>query len=73
MDLVKWLQKQKKHRHREHSGDVASDDIDDVDDVTRKGRQYRSHSVDPTSGHYLSTPNVSRNLAHHHSGMKSFS
>ena len=66
MDLVKWLQKQKRHHHhRDRSSDIATDDADDIDDIAHKGRQYRSHSVDPSSAHY-----VNMSLAHHHSGIR---
>ena len=70
MDLVKWLQKQKKQRLRDHSGDIDTDDNDIDSDIANKGRQYRSRSVDPTSATFLTAQNVNKNLAHHHSGMK---
>ena len=56
MDLVKWI-KPKKRR----------DENDDDDEVRRVGRQYRSHSVDPTSAHYIAAQNM--NLAHHAGGI----
>jgi uncharacterized protein (DUF488 family) len=52
MDLVKWLQKQKK---------TAYDDCDDDAEAARRRRHTRSRSVDPTSVHFAAAVN----LAHH--------
>ena len=61
MDLVKWIQKQKKHSN--HVDDEDDDDFDDANVTRSRARQYRSRSVDPTSPHYIAAQTY--NLAHH--------
>ncbi len=53
MDLMRWIQKQKRHRD-----DVALQD----DGHHNERRQHRSKSIDPESLNYLGAP---INLAHH--------
>lgn len=52
MDLMRWIQKQKRHR----------DDVDLDDDGVYVGRKHRSKSIDPESLSYQVTL---MNLAHH--------
>ena len=60
MDLVKWLQKQKKHHN--NNDEISDDELESI----RKGRKHRSRSVDPSSATYLAAQSI--NLAHHAAG-----